>query len=35
LGLAIARQIVDAHRGTINMESAVGKGTRVIVELPV
>jgi signal transduction histidine kinase len=35
LGLAIAKQIVDAHEGEIKIESAEGKGTTVMVELPV
>ena len=34
LGLAIARHIVDAHGGTINIESSAGAGTKVTVELP-
>lgn len=34
LGLAIARNIVDAGRGTIHAESAVGKGTTFTVHLP-
>lgn len=34
LGLAIARAIVDAHGGTINLESKLGEGTRVTVTLP-
>ncbi len=34
LGLAICKSIVEAHRGTIRMESTPGEGTRVIVELP-
>ena len=34
LGLAIARQIVEQHGGRINVESAVGSGTRFTVELP-
>ncbi len=35
LGLAIAKEIVDAHGGQISIESAVGKGTEVIITLPV
>jgi len=34
LGLAIARHIVDAHGGTMHIESAMGEGTKVTVELP-
>jgi two-component system sensor histidine kinase CiaH len=34
LGLAIARHVVDAHEGTIDIQSTVGKGTVVTVELP-
>ncbi len=34
LGLAIARHIVDAHGGTINIESSASGGTKVTVELP-
>ena len=34
LGLAIAREIVNAHRGGITIESAVGMGTTVFVSLP-
>jgi signal transduction histidine kinase len=34
LGLYIARQIVEAHGGTIGVESAVGKGATFTVALP-
>jgi PAS domain S-box-containing protein len=34
LGLAIARQIVEEHGGTIRAESAPGKGTSVRIHLP-
>jgi len=34
LGLAICYSLVTANEGTIELESAVGKGTRVVVSLP-
>ncbi|NNG02018.1 MAG: hybrid sensor histidine kinase/response regulator [Desulfobacteraceae bacterium] len=35
LGLASVKEIIDAYKGTIRVESAPGKGTRVTVRLPV
>lgn len=35
LGLAIAKQIVEAHGGSIRAESFPGKGTRFLVRLPI
>ncbi len=34
LGLSIAKEIVDLHRGTIDVKSTVDKGTKFIVKLP-
>ena len=34
LGLTIARQLVEAHRGTLRAESEPGNGSRFIFELP-
>jgi signal transduction histidine kinase len=34
LGLPLSRQLVELHGGTIRLETALGKGTRAIVELP-
>ncbi|KEO87056.1 histidine kinase [Erythrobacter sp. JL475] len=34
LGLAIVKHIVERHRGKLDIESDLGKGTRVIVRLP-
>ena len=34
LGLAIVKAVVEQHGGTITVASAVGSGTRFVVELP-
>jgi signal transduction histidine kinase len=34
LGMAIVKEIVDAHQGRINVESAEGEGTKISVYLP-
>lgn len=34
LGLNVAYNIIKKHKGTINVESEVGKGTRFIIQLP-
>lgn len=34
LGMAIVKKILDEHSGTIDIESELGKGTRMIVKLP-
>jgi two-component system sensor histidine kinase VicK len=34
LGLSIAKEIIDAHEGTISLTSKVGEGTQVIIEIP-
>lgn len=35
LGLAIAKEIIEKHKGSIRVESSIGKGTIFIVEVPV
>ncbi len=35
LGLAIAKEITEAHKGTISIKSTPGKGSEVIITLPV
>jgi signal transduction histidine kinase len=35
LGMVFVRQIIDEHRGTIDLDSEVGKGTTVTIRLPI
>jgi len=35
IGLALSRQILNYHKGSIAIDSAPGKGTKVVLELPV
>jgi len=35
LGLFLAKQIIDAHKGTIEVSSEIGKGTEFLISLPV
>lgn len=34
-GLAIARSVVDRHKGTLTFETEVGKGTTFLIRLPI
>jgi signal transduction histidine kinase len=34
LGLPLTRQLVELHAGVFRLESALGKGTRAVVDLP-
>ncbi len=34
IGLTIAKAIVDAHKGSINVESEIGKGSRFVIVIP-
>ena len=34
VGLSVVRHVVDAHGGTIAVDSRAGEGTTVVVELP-
>ena len=34
LGLSISKGIIDNHQGSMDIESAPGKGTHVVIELP-
>lgn len=35
LGLSIAKQIIEEHRGGIEIESSMGKGTKVTIRIPI
>ena len=35
LGLSIVQRIVSEHDGTVQLDSRIGEGTRVVVRLPV
>lgn len=34
LGMAIAKKVIEGHKGKIAVESEAGKGTEVLIELP-
>lgn len=34
LGLSIAKWIIESHNGKVEVQSAVGKGTRISIHLP-
>jgi signal transduction histidine kinase len=35
VGLSVVRHVVDAHGGTIHVDSRPGEGTTVVVDLPI
>ncbi len=35
IGLAVSRQIIEAHNGSISVESELGKGTTFVISLPI
>jgi two-component system sensor histidine kinase ResE len=35
LGLSIVKQIVEAHRGSVDVESSLGRGTTITVRIPI
>jgi len=35
LGMSIVKKVIDDHKGTIEIESEQGKGTSIIIKLPI
>jgi two-component system sensor histidine kinase PilS (NtrC family) len=35
LGMAVVRRVVDDYQGRIEVDSAAGRGTKIVIDLPV